>query len=372
MAEGGEKTESATPRRRDDARKKGQVAKSTELAQTFVLMGLLFGLHSFGTGASRAVRTFFENTFRHLDVVQLDPTLVMREGAVMVLTLVRSVGPLAATAFFLGVFANVAQTGPMWAFEALRPDFNRLNPINGAKRFVSAQGIVQLVKSLYKIGLISYIAYITIRAGFPQLAMLSRMEIPQAVALIGDLVYHLAIRVTGTMLVLSAIDYGYQRYQHEKSLKMSKEEVKQEHKGSEGSPQLKARIRAKQREMSKKRMMEEVPTADVIITNPTHFAVALRYDPAKGSAPLVVAKGADLMAARIRELARENDVPIVENPPLARAIFKQVEIGREIPGELYEAVAEVLAFVYQINQRRRERAGFDRPAQRPQTNTPIR
>ncbi len=370
MAEGGEKTEAATSRRRDDARKKGQVAKSTELAQTFVLMGLLFGLHSFGSGASRAVRTFFENTYSHLDIVQLTPSLVMREGGIALLTVARSVGPLAATAFFLGLFANVAQTGPMWAFEALRPDFNRLNPLNGAKRLVSMQGIAQLVKSLYKIGLIGYIAYVTIRGSFPQLAMLSRMEITPAVGLVMDIVYRLALRVTGTMLVLAAIDYGYQRYQHEKSLKMSKEEVKQEHKGTEGSPQLKARIRAKQRQMSKQRMMEEVPKADVVITNPTHFAIALRYDATQGSAPLVVAKGADLMAARIRELARENDVPIVENPPLARALFKQVDIGREIPGELYEAVAEVLAFVYQINQRRRERAGFDFPAQTAPTHTP--
>ena len=167
-----------------------------------------------------------------------------------------------------------------------------------------------------------------------------------------------AFRVVGTLMVVAALDYGFQRYSFEKSIRMTKEEVKREHKQSEGNPQFKSRVRASQRELAKKRMMTDVPAADVIITNPTHFAVALKYKPGEHVAPRVVAKGQDLLAHKIREIAQHNDVPIVENPPLARALYKQVEIGREVPADLYEAVAEVLAFVYQINEDRPTRAGF--------------
>lgn len=176
-----------------------------------------------------------------------------------------------------------------------------------------------------------------------------------SISMVAELIYQMSMRIVGTMLVLAGIDYAYQRYAHEKRLRMTKQEVKQEYKQNEVDPHIKAKIRAKQREMSKKRMMDSVPSADVVITNPTHFSIALRYDLEHNSAPVVVAKGVDLIAFRIREIAVDADIPIVENPPLARALYKQVDIGHEIPAELYEGVAEVLAFVYEVNLRRRER-----------------
>jgi flagellar biosynthetic protein FlhB len=358
FGEAGERTETATPRRRSEARKRGQVARSSELSQVLVLLGVLMTLGAAAHTMSRVVTGYFQHVFTHLPGAQLTTNDVLQQGAQAFWTLLKAVAPLAATALVIGIVANIAQTGPLWAIDSLKPDFNRLNPLTGAQRFVSSRSLVELVKSLYKIGIIGFVAYTTIQSGYPQLMTMTRMEVAQGVALIGDLVNRMALRIAVTMLVLAALDYAYQRWQHEKQLRMTKEEVRQEYKQSEGDPKLKARIRARQREIAKKRMMAEVPNADVIVTNPTHVAVALRYDPEQMGAPLVVAKGQDLLAQKIKELARENDVPIVENPPLARALYKQVDLGREVPAELYEAVAEVLAFVYQINERRRARAGF--------------
>lgn len=352
---GEERTESATPRRRGEARKRGQVAKSTDLSSIIVLLGLLFAVSNLSGTAGRIVSTYFHDIFSHLDTARLSPQVVMTQGGQAFMVLVRAVGPLMVTAMTLGILVNIAQVGPLWATEALKPDFNRLNPLVGAQRFVSPQSLVDLAKSCFKIGLIGYIAYGTLRGNYPRLAMMNRLDVSAGIALIGEVMFQMAFRIVAAMLVLAALDYGFQRYQHEKRLKMTKNEVKQEYKQMEGSPQLKARIRARQKEIAKKRMMAEVPLADVVITNPTHFAIALKYDMKKGGAPTVVAKGADWLAQKIRELAQTSDVPIVENPPLARALYKQVEVGQEIPSELYGAVAEVLAFVYQINQRRRER-----------------
>ncbi len=353
-----DKTESATPKRRGDERKKGRVPKSTELTGVLVLMGVFIVLRAIVGAAGQITSSYFIQTFSHLDQIQLNTMDVMKIGATAFLTIFRAVGPLMATAMVLGICVNIAQTGPMIAGEALQPNFKRLNPINGLKKFVSPQGFVELFKSIYKLTIIGYIAYTTIRGSFGQLMILSRVDLFQSISIISGIATRMTTRIVGTMLILAALDYAFQRYSYEKSIKMSKHDVKEEHKQSEGSPLLKSRVRARQRQLAKQRMMEDVPTADVVITNPTHFAVALRYSAEKSSAPIVVAKGQDLMALKIRELAQLNDVPIVENPPLARALYKQVDIGREIPGDMYEAVAEVLAFVYQINQKRKDRMGF--------------
>lgn len=353
-----DKTESATPKRRGDERKKGRVPKSTELSGILVLMGVFMALRAFIGGAGQITSSYFIQIFSHLDDIHLNRYDVMKIGSTAFLTIFRSVGPLMVTAIVLGVIVNVAQTGPMLSAEALKPSFNRLNPINGLKKFVSARGLVDLVKSVYKLGIIGYIAYSTIRGSFDQLMLLSRLDIAQSISIISGIATRMTTRIVGTMLILAALDYAFQRYSYEKSIKMSKHDVKEEHKQSEGSPLLKSRIRARQRQIAKQRMMEAVPAADVVITNPTHFAIALKYNADKSSAPIVVAKGQDLMALKIRDVAQQNDVPIVENPPLARALYKQVDIGREIPGDMYEAVAEVLAFVYQINRNRKERMGM--------------
>lgn len=349
----GERTEAATPRRRSEARRKGQVPRSPDLTSTLVFLGLLLAVRNFGGESGRAIKTYMDTVLGHMIAGDFSAQLVMQLGREVVVVLARAVGPILAVAMALGIVVNVAQTnGPVFAAEAMTPDFSRVNPAKGFQRFFSSRAFVDLAKSLFKIGFIGFIAFATIRDSYPQLIMTARMELTSALGLIGGILFTMAVRVVTGMLVLSAIDYFYQRWQHEKQLRMSKEEIKQENKQTEGDPQWKSRIRARQRAIARKRMMADVPKADVVITNPTHFAVALRYDPEKMSAPIVVAKGQDLIAKRIREIAQENDVPIIENPPLARTLFKHADIGREIPADLYEAVAEVLAFVYQINQRR--------------------
>jgi flagellar biosynthetic protein FlhB len=360
MAEepGAERSEAPTGKKRGEARKKGQVPKSPDLSQMTVLLGLIMILHSMLGAACLIVMNYFKLVYRHLDRIQLDERGVMLDGGQLLLTVARAVGPLAAGAMVIGVVVNVSQTGLLFATESLRLNFTKLNPLTGLKRLVSPNSVFTLGKSLYKIGLVGYIAYLTIRSSFPQLLVLSRLEPLQSIGIILDLVYRMALRIVVTMLVLSAVDYFYQRHTLEKSLKMTKDEVKQEMKQQESSPQLKARIRARQREIAKRRMMTEVPRADVVVANPTHFAVALKYDSSMMRAPTVVAKGQDLMAFKIRELAQQHDVPIVENPVLARALYHTTDLGREIPGELYEGVAEVLAFVYRINEQRRLRSGY--------------
>jgi flagellar biosynthetic protein FlhB len=356
--EAGDKTEAPTGKRRGEARKRGQVPKSADLSQMVVLLGLILTLHGLLGHSGQVVKDYFKSTIEHLGVAPLTSRAVMLIGGNLLLTVARAAGPMVAAGMLLGITVNIAQTGPLLAWESLRFDLMRLNPLNGLKRLFSSNAAFTLGKSLYKIGLIGYIAYITIHAAYPQLLILPHMDPGHAIILILDLVYRMALRVSVTMLILAALDYFFQRHQLEKSLKMTKQEVKQEHKDQEGSPQVKARIRARQRQIAKKRMMAEVPLADVVVTNPTHFAVALKYQPAMMSAPTVVAKGQDLVALKIRELAQQNDVPIVENPPLARALYRNTEIGREIPGDLYEAVAEVLAFVYRINEQRRQRRNY--------------
>lgn len=349
----GERTEAATPRRRSEARRRGQVPRSSDLTSTLVFLGLLFAVRNFGPASGTAIKNYMDSVLNHMAMADFSPVIVMQAARDAVLVIIKAVGPILAVGMALAVAVNIAQTnGPVFATEAMTPDFNRINPAKGLQRFFSSRAFVDLAKSIVKIGFIGSIAYSTTRDSYPKLVMTSRMDIMNALGLIGGILFDMAVRIVVGMLVLASIDYFYQRWQHEKQLKMSKEEIKQESKQAEGDPQLKARIRARQRSIAKKRMMADVPAADVIITNPTHFAVALRYDGENMGAPVVVAKGQDLIAKRIREIARENDIPIVENPPLARTLFKHADIGREIPADLYEAVAEVLAFVYQIKQRR--------------------
>ncbi len=354
----GEKTESATPQRRREARQRGQVAKSTELSSIVVLLGLIMALRGLCAHAAGVLTLYFQTACRHLDAPDLTIHSTMTLGGGAAIALLSALGPMLLLAMALGIGVNIAQTGPLWAVESITPNFAKLNPLTGISRLVSMRGVFELCKSVYKIGLISYICWTTLRGAYPDLCNATRMDLLGGGAVIVNTLMRLSMRVATVMLVLAALDYAYQRFQFEKQMRMTKEEVRREHKESEVSPQLRARIRARQKEMAKKRMMTEVPTADVIIMNPTHYAVALRYDSGKMVAPTVVAKGQDLIALKIRELGQAHNVPIVENPPLARALFAQVKVGGAVPGELYEAVAEVLAFVYQINRERRERAGF--------------
>jgi len=356
MPEGEEKSFPATPRRRQEARKKGQVARSAEFGAALTLLAVVLVLHALLPGSAglslmgdlqAAFRFNPHETNLTFSTVQQWQIQGLEWGA-------KILGPVALLAVALGLASGIGQVGFAVTPEALAPQWNRINPAQGFKRLLSLRGSVEAIKGLVKMALVGGICFTTLRNALESGDLLRTMRMPLAetVGIVGGLIWTLGLRVSVTLFLVAVADYAYQRYEFEKSLKMSLSEIKQENKQSDGDPQIKARIRRTQREMSKRRMMQDVPKADVIITNPTHFAVALRYEPG-GAAPKVVAKGQDELAAKIREVALEHNVPLVENKPLARTLYRAVEIGSEIPADLYEAVAQVLAFVYRTYGRRK-------------------
>ena len=356
MPDGEEKSFPATPKRRAEARKKGQVARSAEFGAAATLLAVVSMLHALlpgdgGTSFLRDMQAAFhfsphDSVFTFETVQQWQLRGLAWGGKILL--------PVALLAVVLALASGIGQVGFAVTPEALHPKWERLNPAAGFKRLVSLRGTVEAVKGVLKMGLVAGICWSALRNGVQSGELLAVMREPlsETVAVVGALLWTIGLRVSAVLLVLAVADYAYQKYDFEKSLKMSLSEIKQENKQSDGDPQIKARVRRLQREMSKKRMMEDVPKADVVVTNPTHFAVALKYERGS-SAPKVLAKGQDELAARIRETAREHRVPLVENKPLARSLYAAVEIGREIPPDLFEAVAQVLAFVYRTHGRRK-------------------
>jgi len=257
-------------------------------------------------------------------------------------------GPVMGFALVLGLMGQLLQVGFNITAEPLKPQLSRMNPVEGAKRIFSKRALMELGKACLKIGIVTYVAYVALRNDIGKLPSLLWMEPVQAIAYASKLVGKMGLWIGACLLIVAAIDYLYQRWEYEDSIKMSIQDIKDELKQTEGDPQIRSVIRARQRQLARSRMMQAVPTADVVITNPTHVAVALKYDAKSMAAPIVVAKGAELLAARIREIASENDIPIVENPPLARTLYEAAQVGREIPADLYQAVAEVLAYVYRL------------------------
>lgn len=347
------KTESATPKRRDEMRQKGNVPKSREVSSAVILLAALAGLHfSSGfmlRGLSGIVRDYFTATPAQLDTVagmhSMLTELVLRCGMIL--------APVMAITLVAALAANVGQVGFLFTLEPLMPKFDKLNPVAGMSRLFSMNALGELFKSLVKFGLISLLAWRIIREEIPMMPGIIDRTTPEMIGYFSSIISRLVVHCGGGMLVLAAADYLFQRWTHEKSIKMTKEEVKQEGKDAEGDPAVKGRIRSLQREMSRRRIMQEVPKADVIITNPTHYAIALKYERGSGmTAPKVTAKGTDLMARRMREVAAEHGVPVVERPPLARALYASVDEGQEIPEEFYRAVAEVLAYVYRLRNPR--------------------
>ncbi|MGE5654886.1 MAG: flagellar biosynthesis protein FlhB [Bacillota bacterium] len=345
-----EKTEPATPRRREEARKKGQVLKSVEVVSALVLLACFATLRALGP---YLLRTFEETLSVSLELGR-QPEL-STHGYTHFLWLVgqwaKASLPLMMVAMVVGVGANVAQVGFALSSDPLTPNFGRLNPVQGFARIFSKRALFEMVKSLAKLGLVGWIVYQTIEKEIARLPQLLDMEIGQIVSFIAQMVLAIGLRAGLILIVVAAVDYFYQWRDYEKNLRMSKQEIKEEYKQTEGNPQIKSKIREKQRQMSLRRMMQEVPKADVIITNPTHFAVALAYREHEMSAPQVVAKGQDYMAQRIKALALESKVTIVENKPLARALYQAAEVGDSVPSEFYQAVAEVLAFVYRLKRK---------------------
>jgi len=346
-----EKTEPATPKRLEDAKKKGQLAQSKEIPSTLVLLAGILVFYFFGSNIGQNLQEIMGDLFGGLGGQELTNTSIYN----LLLNILGRVGlllsPLMLVFLAAGVVGNVLQNGFLFTLEPLTPKFSKLDPVKGLTKLFSAQSLVELIKSIAKIAIVGYVAFLTVKEEQENLLPLMMMEPVNILAYIGKVSLKICIRTLWVLVPLVALDYAFQRWNHSKSLRMSKQEVKDEFKQREGDPLVKGRIRSIQREMAKRRMMDEVPKADVVITNPTELAVALHYDRAEMPAPKVVAKGAGFIAERIREIAMEHGVPIVEDKPLAKSLFKLVEVGQFLPSNLYKAVAEVLAYVYRLKNR---------------------
>jgi flagellar biosynthetic protein FlhB len=345
-----EKTEEATPKRKEEARKKGQVAKSTEISSAFIILAAFLALKMLGPYIYFEITAYMRTIFTNLSTADftINQVYVLFLGfsAVFLKTML----PLMLVVLVISLTVNLLQVGFVLSFEPLMPQLSRINPIAGFQRLFSLRSIVEAVKSLLKIAIITYFVYRFIVRETAVVPQLIGADLIDSLRYSAGLVADLALQIGAVILVLAALDYFYQWWEHNKSLKMSKQEIKEEFKQTEGNPQIKSKIRERQRAMAMRRMMQEVPKATAVITNPTHFAVAIRYDKSM-TAPEVVAKGQDFLAERIKQVARENRVAVVENKPLARALYQAVEVGDAIPPELYQAVAEVLAYVFRLKRR---------------------
>ena len=346
----GERTEKATPRRRNEARDEGRVARSQEVNSALVLGVTFAALALTAPSTGDRLHLVFTTTMARVAAPDLTAETVGDLAAEWLRTVGLLCLPLLLAAAVAGLLASVVQNRPTLRTKALKPDLKRLNPLKGIKQWFSPQSGVELAKGILKIVVVGAAATAVIWPQLPQLVGLGTRPPSVIAAYAGSLVLRLAFAVIGILVPLGIADLVYQRRRHEKSLRMTKDEVKQEHRQQDVAPEIKNAIRRRAAEMARRRQLGDVPSADVIVTNPTHFAVALRYGK-DVAAPRVIAKGADLLALRIREIGAEHDVTIVENPPLARALFAQCEVGDEIPGELFGAVAEVLAFVFRTSRR---------------------
>ncbi len=343
-----EKTEPATPRKRQEARKDGKVAKSQELSSVIILLFSIGAMYFVMPGSVERISDFAKwliaNASEHA-VTHANFLLYFKQAMI---TFVMAVGPIVLVLSVVGIVANVLQVGILFSAKPLEPKYDKIDPIKGAAKLFSVQALFNLVKDIVKIALIFVVGYYAIVSEIKHSSMISALDAPHMLGFIGAAMFRVAIKCSLVLIVLAAIDYGFQKYQYEKDLRMTKQEVKDEMKNTEGNPQIKSRVRQLQREAAFSRMMADVPKADVVVTNPTHIAVALSYDVEKMDAPTVVAMGQRLIAERIKEIASEHDIPIVENKPLARTLFKACEVGMQIPASLFRAVAEVLAYVYKL------------------------
>lgn len=346
-----EKTEEATQQRREDFRKRGQVAQTRELASVLALLGsavLFWALGRFSLQQVSELITFVfgQNLVDAIKLNQFGP-IVAFVGKKMLFLM----GPIILMLLLLSIISTVVQVGLLYNEEAMNFDLEKINPLNGLKRIASLKSLVEGAKSLLKLTCVCLTVYWLVKDEIQVLPRLAGLSIEQIMSYTGSLTVKLLAGLGVFMAVIAAADYFFQRYDLEKQMRMTKQEIKEEHKSREGDPMIKARIRRIQREMSNKRMMKDVPKADVIVTNPTHIACALMYDPATMAAPKLVAKGSGFVAERIKEIARENGVPVMENKPLARAMFKTLKIGHTVPRELFTAVAQVLSYVYRLKRK---------------------
>lgn len=357
-----ERTEKPTPKRLEEARRKGQIPRSRDLTAAAVTLAGGASLYLTGGYVAEQISGMMRSSFslsreEALDASYLLPALAGAAGEAL-----RACLPLLVMVLVAALLAPLVLGGWNFSGESLVPKFERLSPLQGFKRMFSPRSFIELGKALAKFGVVAVIAVIVLWKDAGELIGLGREPLPQAIAHAFKLSIQGFLAISAGLLLIAAIDVPYQLWQYAKQMRMSREEVRRELKESEGSPEVKGRIRQLQQELARRRMMQDVPRADVVVTNPTHFAVALRYDEKRMRAPIVVAKGVDLVAARIRELATEHNVAIFEAPPLARVLYRNVDIGGEIPSSLYVAVAQVLSYVFQL--RVAKRSGLQ-PPERP-------
>ena len=350
--EGQEKTEVPTEKKRRESREEGQVAFSKELSSAALLAGIVLTLVATSPIILDAMRQLMSQIFRDLaQRKELSIDIIFTLSGEILSIILPAFAPFAAVIIFVGIFASVLQVGVHITFKAISPKFNKISPLTGLKRLFSSQSLADFLKSMAKLIIVGFVGYLTYIDKITELNGLS-VSTPESILIYNfTVVAEVAGKIVLALVAIAIFDYFYQRWHHEQQLMMTKQEVKDETKQTEGDPQLKARIRQIQREMSNARMMQEVPKADAVIVNPTHFSVAILYDRDVMTAPEVIAKGADHLALRMRTVARENNVPILERPELARDLYANVEIGDDIPERFYKAIAEILAFVYRLRKR---------------------
>lgn len=343
-----EKTEKATPKRRQEARKKGQVARSNEINSALILLATFSTVFALLPYTIKEVKKLITSYLVLISTSEL--TITNTDNLIInsIIFIIKIIVPVMLSAIVTGLAANLGQIGFVVSEQALTIRFDRINPLEGFKRIFSKRSLVELVKAILKIIIISYISYLLIKNSINWLTNSSTSSPVATANILAKLVQKLVLQTGCLLLVLAGLDYFYQRWEFEQGIKMSKQEIKEEYKQTEGDPQIKSKIKEMQRQIAMRRMMQAVPKADVIITNPTHYAVALEYDGTTMDAPRVIAKGQNLIAEQIKKIGNQHNVPKVENKHLAQTLYKTVEIGQFIPPELYQTVAEVLAFVYKL------------------------
>lgn len=343
-----EKTESASPRRLEKAREEGDVPRSRDLATCTILLGGGLAFLMMGSNLMRELRTMVSGGLTLSREEVFDMGLLLERHLARVVEVILAFSPIAALLLVIALASPLLIGGWLFSSKALQPNFGKLNPMKGLKNMVSTRALVELLKAVGKTILVGLVAWLVVGSQLDGIMSLGMQPVKIGAAHMGEIILVTFLATVGALVIIAAIDAPYQMWHYANKLKMTKEEVRQEHKDSEGNPQIKAKIRQQQREIARRRMMAEVPKADVVVTNPTRYAVALQYQEGSMSAPVVVAKGMGLIAAKIREVAEENHIPMLEAPPLARALYSHADLEKPIPEILYTAVAEVLAYVYQL------------------------
>ena len=346
-----DKTEEPTPKKKKDARKQGNIAKSAEVNKAMTFIAILVVIYMMSGSIISELQGFIVN------ILSGDFSMTMNDNTIKILmfkvmmSFMKIVLPISLIIMVFGILGSLIQTGLFFSMESLKPKFSKLNPLTGLKNMFSMKAIVNLIKSMVVICIMIYLGYSFMSKNFEGIIKSGDIYLPYMFNIVLDLIKSILTSITLAVAVVAALDYGYEKFSHKKGLKMTKQEVKEEYKQMEGDPHIKGKIKQKQRQMANQRMMQAVPSSTVILTNPTHISIAIRYEQGKDTTPIVVAKGADEVAFRIREIAKSHDIPIIENVPLARLIYKEVDIDQEIPEEMYKAVAEVLVAVYKIKNK---------------------